>query len=533
MKRLSENDRSNLKAGHYYSRLTRTTLSDLSGLLFKSSRIALLSFLATDLLIQLLHVTLPIIVVFAPFINFTSTFREDPVRPSRLPVSISKSTASPTTAGRLSLTMESLTLNDGTPYQRHYHYRDQKPRSPRLPTPDVSRSSRETLVGPYDNGPFFLRPSSGERSLGIPNGPTHYRRDSRNTVIPHSPPYLNGEGQKPSLPPLKTVLGNSISSPPRTPSPGGSPGQLAPREPSYITSTFKPPSLYPNKKQRMEPLYSGVAATGPRFAPSTTLEPTTSASSMRSSVQFPPMDSTHVRRSHAQSVGSPPWSSQGASARSSDARTHENAAGPYQNADQPPVEPSLPRRNPFTGTAPDPFARQMRDSFGQSGDRPSSRRSSVSTYAMYPPTSSFDREPSRPGPYSAGGHAMRDGYTDSRDTIRYGRPEEHQACQLGFPAQPYQSNVPAYFMPSHYEYQHGKARKRSNLPKQSTEIMKTWFDQNIANPYPSEEQKAVFSNATGISMTQVSNWFINHRRRCPELRDKREKSRGGGRDSDM
>ena len=66
--------------------------------------------------------------------------------------------------------------------------------------------------------------------------------------------------------------------------------------------------------------------------------------------------------------------------------------------------------------------------------------------------------------------------------------------------------------------------------------------QNIANPYPSEEQKAAFSNVseftrgngavidraqvTGISMTQVSNWFINHRRRCPELRDKREKNRG-------
>lgn len=120
----------------------------------------------------------------------TSPSRQPPLPPQRQAVS---------------LTMESLTLNDGTPYQRHYHYRDQKPRSPRLPTPDVSRSSRETLVGPYDNGPFFLRPSSGERSLGIPNGPTHYRRDSRNTVIPHSPPYLNGEGQKPSLPPLKTV----------------------------------------------------------------------------------------------------------------------------------------------------------------------------------------------------------------------------------------------------------------------------------------------------------------------------------------
>jgi len=41
---------------------------------------------------------------------------------------------------------------------------------------------------------------------------------------------------------------------------------------------------------------------------------------------------------------------------------------------------------------------------------------------------------------------------------------------------PYGSTPPSYFMPSQYEYQQGKARKRSNLPKQSTEIMKTWFD---------------------------------------------------------
>ncbi|KAK5109895.1 hypothetical protein LTR62_006502 [Meristemomyces frigidus] len=74
-------------------------------------------------------------------------------------------------------------------------------------------------------------------------------------------------------------------------------------------------------------------------------------------------------------------------------------------------------------------------------------------------------------------------------------------------------------MPSQYDHtqqQGGKARKRSNLPKQSTEIMKVWFDQ-----------------ATGISMTQVSNWFINHRRRCPELRDRRDKHRGVSRDVEM
>lgn len=41
----------------------------------------------------------------------------------------------------------------------------------------------------------------------------------------------------------------------------------------------------------------------------------------------------------------------------------------------------------------------------------------------------------------------------------------------------YQEAQPTFFMPSHYDHQQGKTRKRSNLPKQSTEIMKTWFDQ--------------------------------------------------------
>jgi hypothetical protein len=86
----------------------------------------------------------------------------------------------------------------------------------------------------------------------------------------------------------------------------------------------------------------------------------------------------------------------------------------------------------------------------------------------------------------------------------------------------YQEAQPTFFMPSHYDYQQGKTRKRSNLPKQSTEIMKTWFDQvrrdrrvlsygkcannpqNITNPYPSEEQKAVFSNVSCKHVLKIS-----------------------------
>ncbi|KAJ9619917.1 homeodomain super [Taxawa tesnikishii (nom. ined.)] len=92
---------------------------------------------------------------------------------------------------------------------------------------------------------------------------------------------------------------------------------------------------------------------------------------------------------------------------------------------------------------------------------------------------------------------------------------------------------PTFFVPTHYEHQNGKSRKRSNLPKQSTEIMKRWFDENMHNPYPSEEQKRHFAAAAGINLTQVSNWFINHRRRCPELREKRERGRSPEGDDDM
>jgi len=54
-----------------------------------------------------------------------------------------------------------------------------------------------------------------------------------------------------------------------------------------------------------------------------------------------------------------------------------------------------------------------------------------------------------------------------------------------------------------YEYSDSKTRKRSNLPKQSTEIMKRWFDEHIENPYPSEEQKKYFATKANINLTQV------------------------------
>lgn len=58
-----------------------------------------------------------------------------------------------------------------------------------------------------------------------------------------------------------------------------------------------------------------------------------------------------------------------------------------------------------------------------------------------------------------------------------------------------------------------KKRRRGNLPKTATNLMKKWLFEHLFNPYPTEEEKKSLMRQTGLSMNQVSNWFINARRR--------------------
>lgn len=58
-----------------------------------------------------------------------------------------------------------------------------------------------------------------------------------------------------------------------------------------------------------------------------------------------------------------------------------------------------------------------------------------------------------------------------------------------------------------------KKRRRGNLPKEVTEFLRKWLIQHKKHPYPAEKEKADLANQTGLTVNQISNWFINARRR--------------------
>ncbi|KAL1857378.1 homeodomain superfamily [Paecilomyces lecythidis] len=46
-------------------------------------------------------------------------------------------------------------------------------------------------------------------------------------------------------------------------------------------------------------------------------------------------------------------------------------------------------------------------------------------------------------------------------------------------------------------------RRRGNLPKPVTDILRAWFHEHLDHPYPSEEDKQIFMTRTGLSISQV------------------------------
>lgn len=55
--------------------------------------------------------------------------------------------------------------------------------------------------------------------------------------------------------------------------------------------------------------------------------------------------------------------------------------------------------------------------------------------------------------------------------------------------------------------------RRKNATRESTATLKAWLFEHIKNPYPTKGEKIMLAIITKMTLTQVSTWFANARRR--------------------
>merc|ERR1719410_1009909 len=60
-----------------------------------------------------------------------------------------------------------------------------------------------------------------------------------------------------------------------------------------------------------------------------------------------------------------------------------------------------------------------------------------------------------------------------------------------------------------------KTRRPCNLPLETVEYLKAWMmsPEHIAHPYPTEQEKVEIMKDTKIELKQLTNWFVNNRKR--------------------
>ncbi|XP_062197425.1 BEL1-like homeodomain protein 7 [Phragmites australis] len=59
--------------------------------------------------------------------------------------------------------------------------------------------------------------------------------------------------------------------------------------------------------------------------------------------------------------------------------------------------------------------------------------------------------------------------------------------------------------------QGGAWRPQRGLPERSVSILRAWLFEHFLHPYPKDSDKIMLAKQTGLSRSQVSNWFINAR----------------------
>lgn len=62
-------------------------------------------------------------------------------------------------------------------------------------------------------------------------------------------------------------------------------------------------------------------------------------------------------------------------------------------------------------------------------------------------------------------------------------------------------------------YPYGDPAYRKNATRDATATLKAWLSEHRKNPYPTKGEKIMLAIITKMTLTQVSTWFANARRR--------------------
>lgn len=198
---------------------------------------------------------------------------------------------------------------------------------------------------------------------------------------------------------------------------------------------------------------------------------------------------------------------------------------PYISTRGPPVTRSPPGYEPTSTTRSSEWRPQLTlpdlPSLTHTTSTPRGRNS-FSEYALdssgtgacqtypQPPTSTFDPPMYQPSSLSRSQQPRGQSYSGPSYSMSHDRtPFSSNFHYGGFPA----SSSPYGLEVSDGGNDSKQRKRRGNLPKETTDKLRAWFIAHLQHPYPTEDEKQDLMRQTGLQMNQISNWFINARRR--------------------
>ncbi|KAL4658742.1 iroquois-class homeodomain protein IRX-6-like [Arapaima gigas] len=78
---------------------------------------------------------------------------------------------------------------------------------------------------------------------------------------------------------------------------------------------------------------------------------------------------------------------------------------------------------------------------------------------------------------------------------------------------PYESSLAQYQYDRYSTVDFNGSTRRKNATRETTSTLKTWLYEHRKNPYPTKGEKIMLAIITKMTLTQVSTWFANARRR--------------------